>query len=201
MVLSDREIFKYLDEGWIGIEPLDDPELQVQPCSVDLRLGTEFKIFPGWRKDGLSLPNPVLDPLAQNAVELMETIQIGEDQGFILHPNHFALACTVEKLKIPADILGRVDGRSSIGRLGILIHATAGLIDPGFEGYLTLELGNIGPYPVLLHPGMRICQISFEQLTSPCGRPYGQRKGSKYQDQVGATASMIHRDPDSRKGL
>jgi dCTP deaminase len=199
MVLCDMDIHYQLRHGRIVIDPLWDCALQIQPCSVDLRLGNEFKIFPLHFFDGQRVPSPVLDPLEQNAADLMESVRIEEGEGFILHPNHFALACTVERLKIPADILGRVDGRSSIGRLGILIHATAGLIDPGFEGYLTLELGNIGPYPVVLHPGMRICQISFEMLSQKCSRPYGSRQGSKYQDQTGATASRICQDTDSRK--
>jgi dCTP deaminase len=198
MVLADKDIRYQLRHNRIVIDPLWDCGLQIQPCSVDLRLGTEFKVFPkpDVNYEGIEA---MIDPLEDNPADLMKTFSLEEGMSFVLDPGDFALACTVERIKIPDDILGRVDGRSSIGRLGILIHATAGLIDPGFEGYLTLELANIGPYPVILTPGMRICQISFEMLSQKCSQPYGSRKGSKYQDQIGATASRIYQDTDSRK--
>jgi dCTP deaminase len=194
MILSDREIRDYLKCKIIEIDPLDDPWVQIQPCSVDLRLGNDFKVF----RKSLEYNLRVVDPYKKNVSELMDTVLVGDGASFILPPNHFALACTIERVCIPSHILGRVDGRSSIGRLGILIHATAGLIDPGFDGYLTLELANLSPYPVVLYPGMRICQISFEMLSWKCENPYGSRKENKYQHQTGATMSKLYKDLDRK---
>jgi dCTP deaminase len=187
MILSDRDIKQALAEGRIMIEPLDDPDLQIQPASVDLRIGTRFILFRHAR-------TPFIDPLAQDAADYTEPMEIGEDERFILHPGEFVLAATKERVRLPDDLVGRVDGRSSIGRLGLQMHATAGFIDPSFEGNITLELSNVGRMPVALHPNMRVCQISFEPLSSPAERPYGAGRGSKYQGQSGPTASRIHRD-------
>jgi dCTP deaminase len=187
MILSDRDIKQALAEGRIGIEPLDDPDLQIQPASVDLRIGTRFILFRHAR-------TPYIDPLAQDAADYTEAMEIGEDERFILHPGEFVLAATKERVRLPDDLVGRVDGRSSIGRLGLQMHATAGFIDPSFEGNITLELSNVGRMPVALHPNMRVCQISFEPLSSPAERPYGVGRQSKYQGQSGPTASRIHRD-------
>ena len=187
MILSDRDIKKALAEGRIAIEPLDDPDLQIQPASVDLRMGTRFILFR-------HAMTPFIDPLAQDAVEYTDVLEIREDERFILHPGEFVLGTTKERVRLSDDLVGRVDGRSSIGRLGIQMHATAGFIDPSFEGNITLELSNVGRMPVALHPNMRVCQISFEPLSTPAERPYGAGRGSKYQGQVGPTASRIHRD-------
>jgi dCTP deaminase len=187
MILSDGDIKKAIAAGRIAIEPLDDPELQIQPASVDLRLGTRFILFRHSR-------TPYIDPLAQDAADYTEVMEIAEDDRFILHPGEFVLAATKERVRLPDDLVGRVDGRSSIGRLGLQMHATAGFIDPAFEGNITLELSNVGRMPVALHPNMRVCQISFEPLTSPAERPYGAGRGSKYQGQAGPTPSRIHRD-------
>lgn len=187
MILSDRDIRAGLESGHIVITPLEDPEIQIQPCSVDLRLGNRFVVF----KHALK---PFIDPLVDDATEYTEAYEVPDGQAFILHPGEFVLGTTKERVEVPNDLVAKVDGRSSIGRLAILIHATAGFIDPGFRGVITLELSNVGKMPVALHANMRVCQISFEQMTGPAERPYGSRKGSKYQDQSGPTASRIHRD-------
>ena len=187
MILSDREIRAALAAGHIVIDRIDDPGVQIQPASVDLRLGNRFVIFRHAMK-------PFIDPVVDDASEYTEVIQIGDEEAFYLHPGEFVLGTTKERVRIPEDLVARVDGRSSIGRLAILVHATAGFIDPGFEGNVTLEFSNVGKMPVALRPNMRVCQISFEPLTSPAERPYGAGRSSKYQGQSGPTASRIHRD-------
>lgn len=188
MILSDRDIKKYLKEGKIVIEPLENPELQVQPSSVDLRLGNQFKIFKQTKK-------AYIDPLSDNAEEYTETISIGKNENFILHPSEFVLGTTIERIEMPDDMVARVEGRSSLGRLALLVHATAGYIDPGFKGNLTLELSNVGKMPVALYQGMRICQISFEKMSSGVDVPYGHpSRNSKYQNQRGPMGSRIHLD-------
>ncbi len=187
MILSDRDIKKYLEEGKIVIEPLN-PEIQIQPSSVDLRLGNEFKVFRHMEK-------AFIDPFSDDVEKYTETIKIKDNEQFILHPREFVLACTLEHIELPNDLVARVEGRSSLGRLALLIHATAGYVDPGFKGQLTLELSNVGKMPIALRPGMRICQISFEKLLSPAEKPYGHPdRDSKYQDQKGATSSRIRFD-------
>jgi dCTP deaminase len=195
MILSDREIRSALESGHLAIEPLDDPEVQIQPASVDMRLGNRFVVFRHSSK-------PYIDPAVDDAAEYTEVVQIADDEAFYLHPGEFVLGTTRERVRIPEDLVGRVDGRSSIGRLAILVHATAGFIDPGFEGNVTLEFSNVGKMPVRLRPNMRVCQISFERLSSPAEQPYGVARGSKYQGQVGPTPSRIHRDaPPPERGL
>lgn len=187
MILSDRDIRAALREGRITIEPLDAPEVQIQPASVDLRLGNHFVVFRHAAK-------PFIDPLEDDASLFTERVEIAEGEAFFLHPGEFALGTTRERVTLPEDLVGRVDGRSSIGRLGVMIHSTAGYIDPSFRGTITLELSNVGKIPVALRPGMRVCQISFHQMTSAAEHPYGSGRGSKYQDQTGPTPSRIHRD-------
>ncbi|MFN3653299.1 MAG: dCTP deaminase [Armatimonadota bacterium] len=187
MILSDRDIRAALERGEIVIEPMEDLDVQVQPCSVDLRLGNRFVLFKHAHK-------PYLDPLADDAADYTEVVEVPDGEAFFLHPGEFVLGHTKERVAVPDHLLGKVDGRSSIGRLAILIHATAGFIDPGFKGTITLELSNVGKMPVALHPNMRVCQMSFEQLSSPAERPYGSSRGSKYQNQVEPTPSRIHRD-------
>jgi dCTP deaminase len=193
MILSDRDIKAALASGRIVIEPLDDPDMQIQPASVDLRLGTHFLVFKHAKK-------AYINPLADDATEYTEEVEVAADEPFILHPGEFMLGTTMERVELPDDLVGRVDGRSSIGRLAIMIHATAGYVDPGYRGQVTLELSNVGKMPVLLFPGMRVCQISFEPMTSTADRPYGSGRGSKYQDQSGPTPSRIHRDPGRASG-
>ncbi len=183
MILSDSQIHNRIERGEIVFEPEIDEEVQLQPASVDLLLGTSFCTF---RPDAYACIDPSdKDQLAQ--LTKAHTLEPG--QFFILHPGHFALATTVEYVKVPTDLVGRVEGRSSLGRLGVMVHVTAGFIDPGFEGHITLELANVGPLPVKLAPGSRICQITFLP-TVGVKRPYGAKRGSKYQHQRGPTASM-----------
>ena len=188
MILSDRDIRARLEQGDRQIEPLDDPELQIQPASVDLRLAAEFIVY--------KLPHvPVIDPRAPETLESYTSpIRIAEGEPFVLHPGEFALGSTIERVRIPHDLVARVEGRSSFGRLAVVVHATAGFIDPGFEGQITLELSNLGRCAVLLYPGTRISQVVFHTMTSPAERPYGPARGSKYHGQVGPVMSRVNRD-------
>ncbi|WP_135667143.1 dCTP deaminase [Halorhabdus rudnickae] len=188
MILSDADILRRLEAGDLRIEPLDDPELQVQPASVDLRLGREFLEFQ-------HANIPCIHPNSEQEVdEYVEETVVDEDSEFILHPGDFVLGTTKERVAIPDDLIAHVEGRSSLGRLAIVVHATAGLCDPGFEGRITLELSNLGTAPVALSPDMRISQLTFTELTSPADRPYGEERGSKYQGQEGPQASRIQGD-------
>lgn len=182
MILSDRDLRERLTRGDLRIEPLGEPEVQVQPASVDLRLAGNFL-----RLRDVSGP---VDSYAPSA-ELYEEILVRPGEAFTLGPADFVLGSTIERVCVPFDLVGRVEGRSSLGRLAIIVHATAGFIDPGFEGEITLELSNLGRVPVLLHPGMRICQVVFHQMSGPAERPYGPLRGSKYQDQAGPTESRM----------
>ncbi len=187
MMLSDRDILARLARGDLVIAPLEDVDLQVQPASVDLRLGNDFLVF--------RTPHvPFIDP-AHPPENYTEPIHIPDGDVFIIHPGEFALASTLERVEIPDDLVARVDGRSSLGRLAIVVHATAGFIDPGFKGHITLELSNLGRVPVALRPRMRCSQLEFHELASPSLRPYGSPdRGSKYQDQRGPVASRGHAD-------
>lgn len=188
MILSDREIARRLDEGDLAIEPLDDPELQIQPASVDLRLGREFLEF---QRTNI----PCIHPNSDEEIDEYVTESIVEEgEDFVLHPGDFVLGTTHERVEIPPDLIAHVEGRSSLGRLAVVVHATAGLCDPGYEGQITLELSNLGAAPVALSPGMRISQLTFTELTDPAERPYGEERGSKYQDQSGPQASRIGGD-------
>jgi dCTP deaminase len=195
MILSDRDIRARLAAGSLQIEPLADPDLQIQPASVDLRLSDAFVIY--------KLPHvPCIDPRDPDSMRrYTERVQIEEGDAFILHPGEFALGSTVEWVKLPDDLVAHVEGRSSIGRLAVVVHATAGLVDPGFEGQITLEFANLGRVAVKLYPGMRISQLVFQTMTSPSERPYGAARGSKYQGQRGPVASRISRDPQSSRDL
>jgi len=188
-ILSDKDIKKYLKESKIIIDPLIDIEKQVQPSSVDLRIGNEFKGFKIIKK-------PFIDPKdSEDLDSYMDSMYMDNDEAFIIHPNEFALATTFETVKVPDDLVARVEGRSSMGRLGITMHVTAGYIDPGFEGKITLEISNIGKMPVALYPGQRACQIVFETMTSPAERPYGHpERDSKYMGQTRPESSKIKED-------
>ena len=192
-ILSDKTIKEYLDKGKIVIDPLKD-EKQIQPSSVDMRLGDEFKVFKVIRQ-------PYIDPKDPDEVaEYMESTTVKEGEAFIIHPNEFALATTYEYVKVPDDLVARVEGRSSMGRLGVTMHVTAGYIDPGFEGRITLEISNIGAMPVALYPGQRVCQIVFETMTTPSERPYGHpERNSKYMGQVKPESSRIKQDYELKK--
>ncbi|WP_302083762.1 dCTP deaminase [Salinibaculum rarum] len=190
MQLADQNIQERLAEGDLVIEPLDDPDLQIQPATVDVRLGNKFLKF-----QQANIPH--IDPLDDAEVEdYVEEIIIDDDEQFILHPDEFVLGTTIETVGVPDDLKGQVEGRSSLGRLALVVHATAGVIDPGFKGQITLELSNLGKAPVALTPGMRIAQLEFIELKDPAERPYGEERGSKYQGQEGPVASRITGDPD-----
>jgi dCTP deaminase len=180
MVLSDRTIARLLAEGRIEIDPYDDELLQ--PSSVDVRVDRYFRVFHNNRY-------PFID-VREHQEDLTELVEITEDRAFILHPGEFVLGSTLERIRLPDDLVARLDGKSSLGRLGLLIHSTAGFVDPGWNGHVTLELSNVANLPVTIYPGMKIGQISFVQLSEPAETPYGSDAlGSKYQDQRGPTAS------------
>jgi dCTP deaminase len=180
MILSDRTIREQLADGRIVIDPLD--ESCIQPSSVDIHLDRFFRVF-------LNHSYPVID-LKEEQEDLTELVEIKEDQAFILHPGEFVLGSTSERVTLPDDLVARIEGKSSLGRLGLLVHATAGFIDAGFDGHLTLELSNVANLPITLYPGMKTGQISFLQMTTAADNPYGSASmGSKYQGQRGPTPS------------
>jgi len=184
-VLSDHSIREALANGRIGIEPLDDDA--VQPASVDVRLDSAFRIFKVTSRPYVDVHEPMDD--------LTELVQIIPEEPFVVQPGSFCLGSTLETITVPNDIVARVDGKSSLGRLGLLVHATAGYVDPGWTGKLTLELSNQSQMPIALYYGMRIAQISFIELTTPVDRPYGSAElRSKYQGQTGPTPSRISRE-------
>lgn len=181
MILSDRSIRDDLASGRIVIDPLD--ESAIQPSSVDLRLDRFFRVF-------LNHTMAVID-VKQNLEELTRVVEIEEpDRAFILHPGEFVLGSTLERVALPNDLVARIEGKSSLGRLGLVIHSTAGFIDAGFDGHITLELSNVASLPMTLYPGMRIGQVSFLAMTTAADSPYGTGAlGSKYQGQRGPTPS------------
>lgn len=184
MVLSDVDIKRYMAQGKIKIDPPLPPE-QYGSCSIDFRLGNEFSIFNHSRY-------PFIDLRDRTAIaDLMQTIVVPNGEPFILQPREFALAITEEHIEIDDDVLGRLEGRSSLGRIGIIVHGTAGLFDPGWRGKATLELSNLGRMPVALYPGMRICSMTFEQLSSPSSTPYHKKPGNKYAGQQSPWASKL----------
>ncbi|KYH27485.1 dCTP deaminase, dUMP-forming [Halalkalicoccus paucihalophilus] len=190
MILSDADILRRLEAGDLVIEPIDDPDLQIQPASVDLRLGREFLEF---QRANI----PCIHPGSEREVsEYVSETVIDEGEEFVLHPGDFVLGTTKERVEIPPDLLANVEGRSSLGRLAVVVHATAGLCDPGYRGQITLELSNLGTAPVALTPGMRISQLVFTEMKNPAERPYGSERGSKYQDQQGPQASRIQGDSE-----
>ena len=185
MILSDRDIRAEIAAGRIVIDPYV-PEA-VQPSSVDLHLDRRFRVFRNSRY-------PYID-VRTDQPELTELVEIAGDEPFILHPGEFVLGSTFERVELPNDLVARLEGKSSLGRLGLLIHSTAGYVDPGWEGNLTLELSNVANLPITLYDGMKIGQISFQRLTSPVEVGYGDaRIGSKYRGQRDPTASLYHRD-------
>ena len=183
MILSDRSIREALAARRIVVEPLDDRD--VQPSSVDLRLDKYFRVF---RND----TTPFIDP-KEPQEDLTEIVEMTENNAFILHPGEFVLGSTVERVVLPDDLVARLEGKSSLGRLGLLIHSTAGFVDAGWDGHLTLELSNVANLPIALYPGMKIGQISFFEMTTAAEHPYGStEKRSKYQGQRGPTPSRYY---------
>jgi dCTP deaminase len=187
MILPDHEIRKLLKEGRIVINPLDE-DVQIQPAGVDLRLGNEFRVFK-------STSLPCIDT-RRKPENYTDTIKISDDQPFIIHPGEFILGTVKEYMKIPSDLMGSVDGRSSMGRLGIAIHATSASINPGWEGRFVLEITNIGRAPVAIYAGMRIAKLTLHRLSSPAEKPYGSGGKHKYQKQEGISQSRIHEEGD-----
>jgi dCTP deaminase len=184
-VLSDRDIAAGLASGRVRIEPYDRADLQ--PSSVDLHLDRSFRVFRNTRY-------PYIDVRTAQP-DLTELLEIGDEEPFVLHPGEFVLGQTLEWVELPDDLVARLEGKSSLGRLGLLIHSTAGYVDPGWKGKLTLELSNVAKLPIALYYGMKIGQISFLSMSSPVERPYGSAGlGSKYQGQAEPTASGYHRD-------
>ena len=180
MILSDRSLRDEISKGRIVVEPFD--EACVQPSSIDVKIGNLFRVFRNHTA-------AVID-VKENQEDLTELISIPEDGVFMLHPGEFVLGSTLERIAVPDDLVGRVDGKSSLGRLGLIIHSTAGFIDPGFDGHITLELTNIATLPITLYPNMKIGQISYMHMTTPAEHPYGSgARGSKYQGQRGPTPS------------
>ncbi len=183
MILSDRTIREEIDAGRIVIDPFD--ERCIQPSSVDLHVDAQFRVFANSRY-------PYID-VKQEQPDLTELVETKPDEAFILHPGEFVLGSTLERVALPNDLVARLEGKSSLGRLGLLIHSTAGYVDPGWDGYLTLELSNVANLPITLYPGMKIGQISFFRLTTEAEAPYGSA-GNKYQGQRGPTPSRFFRD-------
>jgi len=183
MVLSDRSIKIEMTKGRIVVDPcsIDD----IQPSSVDLHLAEEFAVFYNSRY-------PYIDPLEEQP-DLTEMVTATTSAPFVLHPGEFVLGSTIERIELPKDIVARLEGKSSLGRLGLMIHSTAGYVDPGWKGRLTLELSNVANLPILLTPGMKIGQISFNSMTTEVDRPYGHFElGSRYQNQEGTTPSRMY---------
>src|SRR3954464_635465 len=189
-VLSDRDIRAALQAGRVRIDPYDPACLQ--PSSIDLHLDSDFRVFRNNRYPYIDVRAPQPD--------LTDLVSIEGDEPFILHPGEFVLGQTLEWVELPDDLVARLEGRSSLGRLGLLIHSTAGYVDPGWKGNLTLELSNVANLPIALYSGMKIGQISFFQMSSAVERPYGSRElGSRYQGQSSPTASQYYKDFDSTR--
>ena len=185
MIFSDRTILEAIKDGRVSIDPFDRD--LVQPSSVDVRCDYYFRVFENHRY-------PLIDPKAVQR-DLTKEVKASEDNPFILHPGEFVLGTTLETIHLGDDVVARLEGKSSLGRLGLLIHSTAGFIDPGFHGQVTLELSNVANLPIAIYPEMKIGQVSFYQMTTAAEHPYGSAAlGSKYQGQTGPTASRMHKD-------
>ena len=188
MVLSDRDIKKALKTGDLKITPVPNFKTQLGSCSIDLRLGNTFRIFDHSK-------NAFIDPTKKDySNEITREVKVKKGERFIMQPGDFVLAVTLEKITISPKLLGRLEGRSSLGRLGIVVHSTASVFDPGWNGQAVLELGNLGRIPVALYPGMRVCAMTFEQLSSEAETPYSKKKEAKYKFQNGPLESKIHEE-------
>jgi dCTP deaminase len=192
MILSDVDIRKEIESGRIVIDPFDPAA--IQPSSIDLHVDDRFRVFANSRY-------PYID-VKKEMPGLTEVVEVADPDPFILHPGEFVLGSTLERVAIPDDMVARLEGKSSLGRLGLLIHSTAGYVDPGWDGFLTLELSNVANLPITIYPAMKIGQISFFRLSTPAERPYGSTETrSKYQGQRGPTASRFFEEfgePGSR---
>lgn len=185
MLLSDQDIKKAIKDKTIVIKPTPDFNTQLGSCSIDLRLGNLFRVFDHSKF-------PYIDPYKKDyGAEITSEVRISNNHQFIMQPGDFVLAVTLESIKIPDNMMGRLEGRSSLGRIGIVVHSTASIFDPGWNGKCVLELGNLGRMAVALTPGMRICAMTFEELKSPSQRPYNKRKDAKYVMQERPLESRI----------
>ncbi len=190
MVLSDRDIMEHIAQGKIKITPEPDYSKQLSACSVDFRLSNTFMVFEHSR-------HSFIDPRSQTSIaESMRKIEVADDEPFMMQPGDFVLASTVETLELPDDLVGRLEGRSSLARLGIIVHSTAALFEPGWVGTATMELGNLGRIAVALYPGMRICSFNFEKLSSPAKVPYRLKPGNKYAGQKLPGPSKLSSDAE-----
>jgi dCTP deaminase len=185
MILSDRDIKKALKDGRIKITPKPDFATQLGSCSIDLHLDNKFRVFQNSNYPYIDLKGPI------DTDKIMAQRVVPKGEAFIMQPGDFALVTTVETLEIADDLLGRIEGRSSLGRLGIIVHGTASIFDPGWIGKPTMELGNLGTMPIALYPGMRICAFTFEEVSSPVEVPYRKKKGNKYAGQKDPLASKL----------
>jgi dCTP deaminase len=193
MVLSDRDIKKAIKEGRIKITPKPDYKTQLGSCSIDMHLSNKFRIF---RKSSY----PYIDLQGKvDTSEIMEEIIVSKGKPFIMQPGDFALATVEENLELADDIIGRIEGRSSLGRLGIIVHGTASVFDAGWTGVPTMELGNLGVMPIALYPGMRICSFTFEELSSPAEVPYRKKPNNKYAGQTSPLASKLTQEMKKKR--
>src|SRR3989338_10263863 len=187
MILPDHEIRKFIKEGKIVVKPIDE-DVQIQPAWVDLRLGNEFRIFK-------IASTPYIDT-KQKTDNYTEKITIKDEDPFIIHPGEFVLGTIKEYIKMPNDLMGVVDGRSSLGRVGVVVHATSASINPGWEGIFVLEITNIGKMPVAIYPGQRVAKLAFHMLSSPAEKSYGERADVKYNKQQGADETKVYTEKD-----
>jgi dCTP deaminase len=192
MILSDRDIKKAIAAGRIKVDPAPDYSTQLGSCSLDLRLGSEARAFRPSKMTHVDVRH------MQEAERIMEEFVIPEGEPLVLHPGDLVLATTLEWLEIPDDLIGRIEGRSSLGRLGIIVHGTASIFDAGWKGKPVMELGNLGVVPVLLWPGMRICAFTFEELSSPAEVPYTSKKDGKYISQATPLASRFSEEQENK---
>ena len=188
MVLSDRDILQHISAGKIKITPAPDLQTQLGSCSIDFKLSNTFRVFEHSKYAYIDLRAGI------DTSDLMRRVDVPDGEAFTMQPGEFVLAATQEKLELADDVMARLEGRSSLGRLGIIVHSTAGLFDPGWIGTATLELGNLGRMPVKLYPGMRICAFTFEQLSSPAKVPYQLKPANKYAGQNGPETSRFAKD-------
>lgn len=193
MILSDRDIRRAISEGRIVIRPEPNLEEQLGPCAIDFHLSNSFRLFETTR---FAVIDPTNKELHDNITKVVEA---EEGRPFIVHPGEFIIASTIEWLELADDLVGRLEGRSSLARMGVMVHSTAARFDPGWRGNAVLELGNLGRMPVALYPGMRICAFTFEQLTSPVDISYTKRKSSKFVGQTGPSESGLSREMGDQK--
>lgn len=193
MILSDRDIKKAIADKRIKITPKPNYKVQLGSCSIDLHLGNKFRVFKNSSYPYIDLKNPI------EMNKIMSERVVKKNEPFVMQPGDFALVTTIETLEISNDLLGRIEGRSSLGRLGIIVHGTASIFDPGWIGKPTMELGNLGTMPVALYPGMRICAFTFEEVSSPVEVPYRDKKNNKYAGQTDPRASRLNEEVSRKK--